>query len=266
MSVHTLLDNRIETLQLLEDVDAKRKRLEQLPVLTKALDRTYQQALYLSHSIELMQQVFYQTPSFTPDEFQSYLHQPLEFLPTPDEVFIRDQEEITGFQVSLEDCREQLQTLATRIDQQFTDFKRRFSQEMDSVRGLLKIPDLLPENTKTGQVEEILKEMDKVLKDSQATLNLPTRLKMDSTKNLQTLADRWQPLYAIFTTIREQLSFDRLREPPYEFDERTIEVVKSLVSGQTLTLDQLIPLTVGELHRNFKHFLSQVELRFTARD
>lgn len=266
MSVHSLLDDQIKSLQLLRDVDAKRKRLEQLPVLTKALDRTYQQALYLSHSIELMQQVFYQTPSLTQAEFQSYLQKPLEFLFAPDEVFTRDQEEIAGFQMSLEDCREQLQTLATRIDQQFTDFRRGLSQEMDSVRGLLKIPDLLPENVQAEQVEEILNEMDKVLTSSRSTFRLLVKLKVDSTSTLQPSADKWKQLYSTFTAIREQLSFDRLREPPYEFDERTIRVVKDLVSGQTLTLDQLLPLTVGELHRNFKHFLSQVELRFTAQE
>lgn len=267
MSVHTLLEGQIKVLGSIGDLETKRKRLEQLPALTKALERTHQQALYLSFSIELIQQMFVQEPACKPNDYQPHLQKPLGTLSSPNEVFIKSQGDLTEFQTQLEDTYQALKALSDKTDKQITNFKRGLYQEIDTVRGLLRVPELLPENTKAAQVEKILNEMDTLIKDAQTTLNLLTQLKVNSTKNLEQLADKWTPLYATFTAIRQQLSFERLRKPPYEFDEKTIAVIKELVSGKTLTLDKLMPITVYELHqKNFKQFLSQIVLRFTAQN
>lgn len=266
MSIHALLEDQMQALEAIGDLETKRKQLEQLPALTQTLERTYQQALYLSLVIELMSQVFEQKPVCASTDFQAYLQQPLKHISAPDQVFAKNQAELTAFQTQLVDSREHLQTLTKEMDQQLADFKRTLTQEIDTVRGLLKIPELLPQNMKASQVEQILQEVNKVIQEAQATLNLSARLKVNSTKNFQQLARNWASLYPTFLAIRQQLSFDRLRQSPYNLSDPTITLIKELVSGKTLTLDKLTPAVMEDLHRNFKQFLSQIVLRFTAQN
>jgi hypothetical protein len=268
MNVHTVIEDQINILTTVGDIEIKRRRLDQLPALTRAIEGAYKQALYLVHSVDLIRLVFQQEPVGDLDDAQSVLKGPLKHLDKPDDVFVKPQVELTAFQTRLEESREKLQNLAQQLGQQLQLFRQTLDQEIDTVRAVLKIPELLPENTKPEQIEQILDEMDKILKGAQSSLSLlKTDLKFDAAKNVQNLAERWTPLYSVFTTIRQQLSFDRLQKPPYEFDQKTVDLIKELVSGKTVTLDELVPLTIYELHqKNFKQFLSQVELRFTAQD
>jgi inorganic triphosphatase YgiF len=264
MSVHTILEARIKELEAIKRSETERKILDQLPTLTRTLDRTSHGGLHLAHSMELVRQLFQQEPVCNLQEFHTFLQKPLGSLATPAEVFAKSQADLTAFQAQLEDTREQFQNLAEQVDQQFDDLKHQLNQEMETVRGLLKIPELLPGHTNADQAEQVLDEMDKILKGAKSAVNLSVRLKTTSTKNLKDLANRWQPLYVTFTNIHQRLSFDTLQEPPYQLSPSTIEVIKSLVSGQSLTFDKLTPEVVAELHQNFKQFLSQIVLRFTA--
>lgn len=267
MSLHAFLEVRIKSLEEIADVESKRRRLDQLQALTPVLQRTYKQALQLYYSILLMELVFQQKPICSIRTLKSHLQKPLESLALPKEVFTRSQTDLTFFQTRLSDSQEKIQGLTQKLERQLESFKKELKREMDTVRGLLKIPDLLPENTEAKQIEGLLNKMSTVIQNTENVLKTLGDLNATTTPDhaIENLSIQWTELYATFTNIREQLSFDRLLEPPYEFDEKTIKVIQDLIAGKTLTLDQLTPLIIRDLHC-LQQFVGQVELRFTAQD
>ncbi len=258
MNAHTVLQERIGSLEAIIVRRNQQQRLHLLPLLTSAIKRVANQAILLRIKIDLMQQAFTQEPVCSYQDYQLHLQKPLTHLKRPEEVFSKTKDELEAFRRELDAAEEPIRALTDQIDQQLTDFKDDIHEEMDTIRALIKIPDLLSDTGEARQVEQVLKAMNESLKQTEA----PSRF-ADPT-SLRKLAGEWTRLYTRFTEIRQRLSFDML-QADYGFDGDTIAIIERLVSGQTLTLDELTPQTITELQR-FRQFCHQIILRLTAQD
>ena len=258
MSVHIVLENQIKSIETVVSWEETGQRIEMLPALTKVIERTASQALLLCLKTGLVEQVFELQPACSLDDLRSYLRQPLAILNEPEQVFVIDQDELEQFRSRLEACREQSQALIDQIKQQLDDFEDGIHQEMDMVRAILQIPDLLPDAGGARQVRQVLAGMSRVLEQAQAESTLT------DAGVLKRLADEWKQLYTTFTRIREKLSFDSL-QADYGFSDDTVAVIERLVSGQMITMDALTSQTIAELQQ-FRQFCRQIVLRFTAQD
>jgi hypothetical protein len=266
MSIHKFLNDQIQQLRQVGNAESRRQRIEQLPSLTQSLSRTQQQAAYTFTLISLIQDLFQEQAIISQVSIQSQLQEPLQIFKVPEAVLSAAQASLTGFQTTLDDCREHLQIQAKQLEQQLDEIRALHIKEIEGVRGLLRVPDLLQKNTNTRDITTMLTEMENILTGTKTIQNLArsTRLNYRPVTTISDSSRKWRVLYRKFSNIRDQLSFERLKEPPYGLSEASISVIQLLVDGQQITLSQISPQTMNELHTNFRQFLNQVELRFIA--
>jgi hypothetical protein len=256
MNAHAVLEERIKSLEAILRRKRERQRLYLLPSLTSAMERSARQALILQIKINLVQKVFNQTPVCSVEDYRPQLQKPLVNLKSPEEVFVKREDELEALRGEIEAIEGPIRALIDQIDRQFADFEAHIQKEMDTIRALIKIPDLISDDQEIRQVAGVLDGMDRVLELARETKRL---VEPQTRKKLRI---EWSQLDVLFNEIRQRLSFDTLQED-YGFSDETIFVIEHLVSGQPLSLDQLTPDIIGELQR-FQQFCRQIVLRLTV--